>query len=539
MNLSVRKKFAFGLVIILSLIIAQAAVYRRSSITVENEFNYVVSEETPILYTMGAILASVNRLVAEAASYGLFQSQLAILSEEDTPELVAETLEELEGERIELTQNIVAVQILTNQYKEALARQGELESAEQLAEAAASVSSAAQALVQATSDQAPSEEIFEKAETLEEAEGEFVTAITEIVTVKASAIATSQQQAHDSIINSQRVSMGLTGLSLLIALGLAFYWSYTILRPVTQLRDAALELQKGNTKNRVNITSKDEFGTLATSFNDAAMRLDELIKELENRVDESNTARQRAEDSDRVKSAFLASMSHELRTPLNSIINFTKFVSNGTMGDVNEQQKETLGEVITSGQHLLGLINDVLDMSKIESGSLRLFVEEDIDLAPILQSVVKSGRSLLADKPIALETELPAELPRIRADRQRVLQILLNIMSNACKFTEKGSITLIASTHNGSIEIAVKDTGPGIAAGDFEAVFEPFSQTTTGLRKGSGTGLGMPISRRLAEAHGGQLQLESTVGQGTMFRVVLPVKSANLTPVVPFTKNLA
>ncbi len=236
----------------------------------------------------------------------------------------------------------------------------------------------------------------------------------------------------------------------------------------------------------------------------------------------------RVEESDRMKSAFLASMSHELRTPLNAIINYTKFVANGTLGAINDEQKEVLDASAESAEHLLNLINDVLDMSKIESGSLTLFVEEHVQLGRILDVVVSTGRSLLAGKPVTIELRDEAGLSSIRGDRQRILQILLNIMSNACKFTDTGSITVTTQRSDSEIVIAITDTGPGIAPEEQPQVFEAFKQTSTGLRKGGGTGLGMPISKRLAEAHGGRMWLESVVGKGTTFFVALPTVSSEV-----------
>lgn len=237
-------------------------------------------------------------------------------------------------------------------------------------------------------------------------------------------------------------------------------------------------------------------------------------------------AQQRAEESDRVKSAFLASMSHELRTPLNAIINFSQFISMQMMGPINERQSETIKSVIESAEHLLALINDVLDISKIESGSLKLFVEDDVSLREITESVANTARGLLKDKPVALNVEIAPDLPLIEGDRQRILQIMLNVVSNACKFTKEGQIDLQVSQQDGHLQIAVADTGPGIAPEDYATVFEKFKQTNSGLRQGSGTGLGMPITRSLVEAHGGKIWLEGELGKGTTFTITLPVKSA-------------
>ena len=251
---------------------------------------------------------------------------------------------------------------------------------------------------------------------------------------------------------------------------------------------------------------------------------------LRQQVIETEDARLKAERSDQVKSAFLASMSHELRTPLNAIINFSKFVAKGDLGPVNEEQQETLFEVVDSAKHLLNLINDVLDMSKIESGSLNLFVTDDVDLQTILQQVASTSKGLLVDKEVAVETDVPDTLPNIRGDRQRLVQVFLNIMSNACKFTEEGKITVRAYQQGADVMIKVSDTGPGIAPEDQDSVFEAFKQTESGLRQGGGTGLGMPITRSLVEAHGGKIELESQAGQGATFIISLPIKSDQLVP---------
>jgi signal transduction histidine kinase len=260
-------------------------------------------------------------------------------------------------------------------------------------------------------------------------------------------------------------------------------------------------------------------------------QINQQVVELEQSREAESSARQQAERANQVKSAFLASMSHELRTPLNAIINFTMFVAKGDLGAVNPEQEEALNETIGSAKHLLNLINDVLDMSKIESGTLNLFVEDNVSLKSILDSVAATGKSLLAGKPVELRLRLDDDLPSIRADRQRIYQVLLNIVSNACKFTETGWIELRAQKSGAEVLLSVRDTGPGIAPEDQSLVFEAFKQTETGLRQGGGTGLGMPISRSLVQAHGGRLWLESKPGEGATFTVALPIKSEQLKPV--------
>jgi signal transduction histidine kinase len=261
-----------------------------------------------------------------------------------------------------------------------------------------------------------------------------------------------------------------------------------------------------------------------------ALRLSEatLEQRVVERTKELQEAREHAERADQVKSAFLASMSHELRTPLNAVINFTRFVIEGDTGPVNDQQVELLTDVVGSAKHLLNLINDVLDMSKIEAGSLNLFIEDDINVTTILTSVASTGRVLLGDKQVRIDMVTEDNLPLMQVDRQRILQILLNIMSNACKFTQSGTITVNTRRAGDEVTISVADTGPGIPEEDQKMVFEAFKQTQTGLRQGGGTGLGMPIAKSLAEAHGGRMWLESAAGKGTTFFLVLPIKSPEL-----------
>jgi signal transduction histidine kinase len=304
------------------------------------------------------------------------------------------------------------------------------------------------------------------------------------------------------------------------------------------LQQTAQKIATGDYAQRLDATRKDEIGVVMQSFNTMATavekrdgQLNSLNQELKTRFNEAEDARERAEQSDRVKSAFLASMSHELRTPLNSILNFSKFVMRGVMGPVTDRQTETLEKVVKAAKHLLNLINDVLDMSKIESNSLTLFVEEDVDLRPLIQSAVDTAESLLEDKPVEIKVTISEDLPLLRADKQRILQIMLNLLSNACKFTDEGTIHIHAWHEADEVHIRIHDTGVGIAPEDQALVFEAFKQTESGLRQGGGTGLGMPISRSLAEAHQGRLWLEDSADGGATFHVALPVKSDQLAPI--------
>ena len=232
-------------------------------------------------------------------------------------------------------------------------------------------------------------------------------------------------------------------------------------------------------------------------------------------------------EADQLKSQFLANMSHELRTPLNSIIGFSKVILKGIDGPITDTQKEDLTAIYSAGQHLLGLISDMLDISRIEAGKLDLSFET-VDVLEVIQGVTSTATGLVKDKPIELTSDIPKDLPTIRADRIRVRQVLLNLVSNAAKFTEEGQIAVsaryIEGNGEGEILIAVADTGIGIAPKDVEKLFEPFSQVDPSpTRKSGGTGLGLSIARHLVELHGGRIWVESTLGEGSTFAFTLPL----------------
>lgn len=252
-------------------------------------------------------------------------------------------------------------------------------------------------------------------------------------------------------------------------------------------------------------------------------RVEERTAALQLATAEAEAARARAEQSDRVKSQFLASVSHELRTPLNSIINFSEFMSMGILGPINDEQRSALANIVESGHHLLALINDVLDISKIQSGSLKLYIEQNVNLQKEVDAVIEAARALLKDKPVKLEVHLLETLPPVHCDRRRILQVLLNLLSNAAKFTEEGTIIFTVARQNGHLIFIVKDSGPGIREEDQARLFQPFVQAEAGIRHTGGTGLGLAISKALVDAHQGSIGFESIHGQGAMFFVRLPI----------------
>lgn len=310
-----------------------------------------------------------------------------------------------------------------------------------------------------------------------------------------------------------------TALTLLAISTIYIAIHRTTIRPLNQLKAIAQTMTSGQYDERAPVTSHDEVGQLAIAFN-------EMATAIQQREISLKEAREQAEQADRVKSMFLANVSHELRTPLNAIINLTKFVALGMYGDVNDEQKETLHKVEASGKHLLNLINNVLDISKIESGSLELFVEDGVNIEEIIRLAIETAKGLLIQKPVVIRSDIAPDLPLMTGDQQRIRQIVLNLLSNACKFTDEGEIVVRADCQNGEVTICVRDTGPGIDPKEQDIIFQVFRQAKAGVRKAEGTGLGLPISRRLAEAHGGRLWVNSVPGEGASFYIALPVESS-------------
>jgi len=229
------------------------------------------------------------------------------------------------------------------------------------------------------------------------------------------------------------------------------------------------------------------------------------------------------EAANRHKDEFLASMSHELRTPLNAVIGFSEVLLERMFGDVNAKQEEYLQDILTSGRHLLSLINDILDLAKIEAGRMDLDVEE-FDVAQAIDNAVVLVRERATRKGLTLDTRLDRGLGSLRGDQRKVKQVLLNLLSNAVKFTpEGGRVEIRAQRLDGHVEVAVTDTGIGIAEEDLDAVFEEFRQVGTDYaKKHEGTGLGLTLSRKFVELHGGRIWVKSQLGQGSTFAFTLP-----------------
>jgi signal transduction histidine kinase len=258
---------------------------------------------------------------------------------------------------------------------------------------------------------------------------------------------------------------------------------------------------------------------LVTTFADQAVIAIENVR----LFDEIQEKSRQLEVASQHKSQFLANMSHELRTPLNAILGYTELMADGAYGEPSEKMMGVLKRLESNGKHLLGLINDVLDLSKIEAGQLVLELS-DYSVQDIAQTVRSTLEPLAADKKLAFKVEVAPQLPPGRGDGRRLTQVLINLVGNAIKFTDAGEVVIKAVANNGSFQVSVRDTGPGISAADQAKLFQEFQQAdNTITRKKGGTGLGLAISKRIIEMHGGKIWVESQPGQGSTFAFTLPV----------------
>ena len=217
-------------------------------------------------------------------------------------------------------------------------------------------------------------------------------------------------------------------------------------------------------------------------------------------------------------------MSHELRTPLNAVLGYTRMLLTKVYGDVPEKIGDVLERIEKSGRHLLGLINDVLDLSKIEAGQVTLSLNA-YSIKEVVQNVVTAMQPLAAEKKLALKVSLPSEVPPAHGDERRITQVLLNLVGNAIKFTDAGEVRVQAIVANGALVVSVSDTGPGISERDQQEIFEEFRQVeNSATAKKGGTGLGLAIAKRIIELHEGRIWVESSLGKGSTFSIRLPVR---------------
>jgi len=329
----------------------------------------------------------------------------------------------------------------------------------------------------------------------------------------------TQREAHTlaranraEYLSSRNLFIGVSAGSVLLALALGFLLSSSLVPPIQRTESRLAEIAEGDFSGRLEVPNRDELGSLARNVNRMNEELRRLYGELET--------------ASRHKSEFLANMSHELRTPLNAILGFSQVLEQKLFGELNPKQEEYVGDILSSGNHLLSLINDVLDLSKVEAGQIELEVEP-FSLRESVERAVAMVRERASKNGVAVGTEIQPEVQVVEADERRIRQVLFNLLSNAAKFTPSGGrIDVTAVRVAGEIEVAVSDTGPGIAPADQDRIFEEFQQTEVGAKQREGTGLGLALSRRLVELHGGRIWVESELGSGSRFVFTLPVGPA-------------
>jgi signal transduction histidine kinase len=338
---------------------------------------------------------------------------------------------------------------------------------------------------------------------------QHATELANAMTARTETLIAQNASAYE---NSRDLFIGVAAGAIVLALLLGFVLSWSVVGPIHSIDSRLAAIASGDFGGHVDATNRDELGALAANVNQMNDELRRLYKELE-------TASQH-------KSDFLANMSHELRTPLNAIIGFSQVLREGMAGDVNKKQAEYLEDILSSGNHLLSLINDVLDLSKVEAGQVEL------ELAPFsLQGALEQGVAMVRERATRDEVRVTlapnADVDVIAGDERRIRQVIFNLLSNAVKFTPAGgSVEIWATQVNGEVSVSVADTGPGIALADLRRVFEEFQQTEAGVEQGEGTGLGLALSKRLVELHGGRIWVDSELGRGSTFVFTLPVRGA-------------
>jgi signal transduction histidine kinase len=358
----------------------------------------------------------------------------------------------------------------------------------------------------------------------ERAYQEIEALVARLVQVENSQMLALRQAVETANARSIILTACFAALAVALALLCGFIISWSCLLPLRRADEFLGAVAAGDFTATIVVPNRDEFGAQAARMNRMSHELGRLHEEQQQTATALRQLNTRLEQASRAKSEFLANMSHELRTPMNAILGFTEMVRDGLYGDVPDGLKEPLDDIQTNGRHLLGLINDVLDLSKIEAGRMDLALEE---YAPqdVVESVRVSLRSLAVERGLEFESRVPPGLPIAYGDAKRIRQCLLNLAGNALKFTRQGRVDITVEQQGEELIYRVVDTGIGIPKDELEKVFDEFRQVdTTVTREFGGTGLGLSITKRFIEMHGGRVGVESEPGRGSMFWFAVPLR---------------
>ena len=355
---------------------------------------------------------------------------------------------------------------------------------------------------------------------------EIATLVTRAVRNEEAGMGKLREGVETTYRRALLLTGGFAAGSIFLALVLGFVISWSFILPVREAEGFLGQVAKGDFSASIDVPNRDEFGALARQMNEMSRELHQLYDDQRRAAHQLQVLNAELEQASRAKSNFLASMSHELRTPMNAILGFTEMIRDGLYGDVPPEIQEPVSDIHTCGKQLLGLINNVLDLSKIEAGHMELALGEYV-VEDIVNTVKLSLRSLAATKGLDFVTTVPPDLPLCLGDGKRITQCLMNVAGNALKFTREGRVEIRAQLQGESLLFAVSDTGIGIPADQVESIFEEFRQAdATVSRDFGGTGLGLSITRKLVELHGGRIWVESLAGKGSTFFFSIPVRAA-------------
>jgi signal transduction histidine kinase len=356
----------------------------------------------------------------------------------------------------------------------------------------------------------PNEAVRAQAEGLAVDLNQLASELANATTAKANDLIADNARAYES---SRSLYLGVAVGAIGLALVLGFVLSWSVVGPIQRIDSRLATIAAGDFSGHVDVENRDELGALAANVNRTNDELRRLYAELE--------------AASQHKSDFLANMSHELRTPMNAILGFSQVLREEMVGAVNEKQSEYLDDILSSSNHLLALINDVLDLSKVEAGQVEL-EKQTFSLREALERGVVVVRERASDDGVSVALDADPDADVVEGDERRIQQVIFNLLSNAVKFTPAGGAVDVTSARvNGEVRVSVTDTGPGVAFEDQERIFEEFQQAASGLELREGTGLGLALSKRLVELHGGRIWVDSEFGKGSTFVFTLPARTSS------------